>query len=90
MGQCAHTRERERQRERERERESQRARERESVRERERERDREKERQRETMFTFIVFEILPFEGRSILRPAQRFPRNERVNRCYSLTKLFSR
>ena len=83
---CPHQRERETERERERAREP----ERESVRERERERDREKERQRETMFTFIVFEILPFEGRSILRPAQRFPRNERVNRYYSLTKVIFR
>ena len=31
-----------------------------------------------------------FEGRSILRPAQRFPRNERVNRYYSFTKLIFR
>ena len=33
---------------------------------------------KKTMFTLTVFEILLFEGRSVLEPAQRIPGNKRV------------
>lgn len=45
----------------------------------------EGEREKKCLVSSFLFEV-----RSILRPAQRFPRNERVNRYYSLTKLIFR
>ena len=36
------------------------------------------------MFTLTVFEILLFEGRSVLGPAQRLPESESVNQVTGL------
>ena len=38
------------------------------------------------MLNFTVFEILLFKDRSVLRPAQRVPRNERLTKLQNCTK----
>ena len=38
------------------------------------------------MLNFTVFEILLFKDRSVLRPAQRVPGNERLTKLQNCTK----